>query len=334
MNKQESTFMKGVAILLMIWLHCFNTGIPLVRNFYDIDLNGSGLCSLLAERCAGPVELYMVLSGYGLYYTYRNKHAISPIRRILKLLIHYWLVMAIFVGFGFLLRSDLYPGSWIDLINNITTWNTSYNSTTWFVFPYIINLLLAAILFRFLDSHPRMTIIFLFIEYVLFYGCSWAYHHNLIELPFWVKNIIQVCNFFFPICCGAVLCKYDIITKMKLFFEGRQIIVVFFLFCCFFLRSLTSFHFFVHLIYSISLIILLCSLNRGKIINRTLEEIGKLSTSMWFIHAFFIWYLFPDFMYGLNYPIFIFFVALFFTFTTALIIDFLNKKIQITIGLA
>lgn len=107
MNKQESQIMKGVAILLMLFLHLFNQlpNVELCRNFIWID--GQPLVHILS-RAANPVAFFLILGGYGLYKVNErgDKHRWS---RVLKLFIHYWITLLIFVTIGHFLDSEKYP---------------------------------------------------------------------------------------------------------------------------------------------------------------------------------------------------------------------------------
>lgn len=69
MSKQESLMMKGVAILLMVFLHLFKI------NYADLycslfNIGGTPLPAFIA-RMANPVPFFLILSGYGLYASHQ-----------------------------------------------------------------------------------------------------------------------------------------------------------------------------------------------------------------------------------------------------------------------
>jgi len=73
--------------------------------------------------------------------------------------------------------------------------------------------------------------------------------------------------------------------------------------------------------------------NRWKWLDRFLIEMGKRSTSIWFIHTYFCYYLFHDFIYGFKFPILIFFVLLTCSYISAIVIDWINKhSIKLLLG--
>lgn len=98
MTKQESLEFKGIAILLMLFLHLFNTQERVAECTTFINFwNHKPLVFALSRVGSFCVPLYIFLSGYGLFTLYEKtqEHTMSPIRRSLKLLLNYWVVFAI-----------------------------------------------------------------------------------------------------------------------------------------------------------------------------------------------------------------------------------------------
>ena len=319
--------MKGVAMLFMLWLHCFNTSLVRVQDYADIFIGDGKLCDYIA-RCTGPVELYILLSGYGLYITYDKTHCIDPFRRVSKLMILYWLSLLLFLVLGSIFAPGKYPGSISDVLLNFSAWNTTYNSTIWFLFPYVCLVFASGTLLKFLNKKPLLTLTAAFIGYVVFYGLSWATHHNLIHIPYSGDMLIKVLNFHFPFLVGATLCKYNIVERVKVYFCNKQLLCASLLLIISFLRSLTDFTYILHLAYSVVIICLITALHKNIWIEKILKDIGSHSTAMWFVHAYFIWYLFGDYFYSHKYPPFIFLSLCLLTYISSVCIDFLNSKIQ------
>lgn len=113
MTKQQTNIIKGVAILMMIFYHLFNR----VGSDYHglcqplLYIGERPLVNIIANACH-PVAFFLILSGYGLSYVWENKgnNLRQQGRRILKLYISYWIVMAIFVGMGCFINPAQYPG--------------------------------------------------------------------------------------------------------------------------------------------------------------------------------------------------------------------------------
>lgn len=73
--------------------------------------------------------------------------------------------------------------------------------------------------------------------------------------------------------------------------------------------------------YAVLFIVLFLKLNRPSFVDSFLMEMGRRSTSMWFVHTYFAYYLFHDFIYGFKYPLLIFFVLLACSYLTAIVVD-------------
>ena len=139
MNKETSTIVKGVAILMMLFYHLFGRD-----NLTEICtpllyIGNTSLVHYITNACY-PVSFFMILSGYGLTYCYK-KNQLSPIiqsKRILKLYVHFWLVLLIFVTIGHFIKPDIYPNNLINVLINIIGINCTYNGEIWFLLPYTI----------------------------------------------------------------------------------------------------------------------------------------------------------------------------------------------------
>lgn len=81
-------------------------------------------------------------------------------------------------------------------------------------------------------------------------------------------------------------------------------------------------------LYSAAFIVLFAKIRRPSWLDTALNELGKRSTSMWFVHSYFCYYLFKDFIYDFRYPIVIFTALLTISYLTAITIDYLNKLMQ------
>lgn len=149
MDKSTSNIVKGIAILFMLWLHLFNrmVNVELCDTFINID--GTPLIYLLT-KATNPVAFFLVVSGYGLYLAFQKGDK-NRYKRIATLIIHYWVILTTFLILGAVLKPAVYPGSIMDVIDNYTTYRTTYNGEMWFLCPYIILALVAPIYFRLID---------------------------------------------------------------------------------------------------------------------------------------------------------------------------------------
>lgn len=85
-SRTETDILKGVAIIMMLWLHLFLKESDM-GNYSDLHFaNGLSLSYYLTRLCT-PVSFFLILSGYGLAYLY-NENRLSPrtqLPRLLKL---------------------------------------------------------------------------------------------------------------------------------------------------------------------------------------------------------------------------------------------------------
>lgn len=135
MTKDESTIIKGIAILMMLFLHLFN---GLIHNFHSDLLNepyqplfyiGNYPIEYIITRCCRPVPFFFILSGYGISYIYTNgKLSMNgQAKRLLHIFTAYWISLLIFVSIGHFIGNENYPGDIWKLIGNITSYSDSYN---------------------------------------------------------------------------------------------------------------------------------------------------------------------------------------------------------------
>ena len=66
-TKEESLQLKGSAILIMLFLHLFNSQENIDRCILSVKFLGKPIVSQLATFSEICVPLYLFLSGYGLY---------------------------------------------------------------------------------------------------------------------------------------------------------------------------------------------------------------------------------------------------------------------------
>ena len=325
MDKNESIILKGVAILFMLFLHLFNqmSNVELCHNFlYIVE---TPLVHILS-RATSPVSFFIILSGYGLYKV-QSRGNYNVIKKLWNLYKHYWITLLIFVPLGaFIVGTHKYPGDPIDIINNVTAWNTSYNGEIWFLFPYCLLALSSNTIFKIMAK--LSPIIYLAIILLIYfccgycisrYGASYLYTHKLAYMP------ILYLELLFSFSMGAYMAKYDIVRKfdrIKDWRIGGILLIIIVLARC--LIESGAFH----PIYAAVFIILFVNTTRPVFIDNTLMELGKRSTSMWFVHTYFCYYLFHDAIYAFKYPIIIYFVLIAISYAMAVVIDSLVKVVN------
>ncbi len=214
MTKYQTQIMKGVAILLMLFLHLFNQlhNVEECTNFLYVD--GLPLVFILC-RAANPVSFFLILGGYGLYKVNEkgDKHRWS---RVLKLFIHYWIILLVFVTVGHFVFPERYPGSLSKIIANVTAFHTTYNGEMWFLFPYVVLSLMAPLIFRLMKPFKSIWIVLttLFINICTSY-CISRYGEKYLYNNLWIYNPLLVFHLLFAFSLGVVAARDKFFERAK-----------------------------------------------------------------------------------------------------------------------
>lgn len=327
MSKETSTILKGVAILMMLWYHLF--GISDLESMCSplISVHGKALAAYIANATY-PVTFFLILSGYGLTYVYRHRllEVKSQGKRLLKLYIHYWVVLMIFVSIGHFIHPENYPKDWIHVLANIIGIRCTYNGETWFLLPYAVITLFSYHIIHYVYHLSSRNKIFwtCFIYLIIFLAARFLGNHLpedvilntlLIQPVYWV-----ILTFYFSL--GILL--YRLLETNHRFTTIKPIVYVVLIIGLFFVKCLFK----VTLadgLYALAFIWCFLHIPIHKYVRKVLFEIGRRSMVMWMTHTFFCVYLFQDFIYGFKYPIVIFLVLVTVCYLTSIPIMWIAK---------
>lgn len=212
---QKSNQLKAIAILMMLFLHLFNrdySGLfqPLIF------VGKEPLSYYISLFCDACVPIFAFVSGYGLYYKYRENQSSfrnGNKKRLKKLYINYWIVLLIFaVLLGWLLKKEGYPGSLTKFLLNFAALSTSYNGAWWFLTTYIFFTLTSTIWFNLLERvNPYFYFFALLAVYVI------AFYFRVYKTDIFINPIlnwihVQGAMYFctlFQFMVGAFTLKYQ-----------------------------------------------------------------------------------------------------------------------------
>ncbi len=304
MSREQSTIIKGVAIILMLIYHLGNIlGIQGLDNIVYSTLSNA----------SHPVNYFLIVSGYGLYYVF-NQRGISlkyMFRRTMKLYIAFWIVLLVFV-FG--LGSCLYPGRfslpWDMVLLNFIGWRWSYCIFTWFLLPYILMSLSAKWMFQVIDYLGNVKslisgiLIYLFTSLLISrYFESWLqWHLEVYHVILWAQTL-------FGLTVGAVMARMSLSGKSLLWkkLAGKNLLVVLLLVASFIIRgqihtsALNPFH-------ASFVVWLVLHLNFKDMPKKVLMELGDKSMIMWFAQGFLGVRMFSEYILLLKLPLLIWIV--------------------------
>ena len=327
MTKEQTTILKGVAILMMLFLHLFNN--PELGKICEplVYIGNLPLVNILSRAC-NPVGIFLMLSGYGLSYTYSHSSITlkGQGKRLLKLYIHYWIILFIFVGIGSFVRPERYPGSLTDIFLNVTSLSNSYNSETWFLFPYMLLSITSLWIFKCIDKLGNVKSLIL--SWILYLAsCYVISRYVAVSQSFtaWYTYFLTYFDVLFCFVIGAVF--YRLVTKGKgtiLFLKRHKILPYILLLVlvalnCVISSAATSYFF------ESSYIFLLLHIEFRGVVKCFLMKMGKRSMVMWLTHSFFCYHIFHDFIYGFKYPLLIYVVLLVISYVVSLPISFIAK---------
>ena len=195
MDKKESLELKGIAILLMLMLHLFNTQERVAEcTTFLYFWNGKPLVYALSRVGAFCVPLYIFISGYGhgAIMAAGRLDFKSACRRVANLYIRYCVVLLLFIGCGSLAASERYPGSVGEFLMNFIGVSCSYNGEWWFLFPYVLLALFAPFFLPFMSQKAgdgtlwikRGWIVFFVVLFILHQIARPLFRPYLSFLPF------------------------------------------------------------------------------------------------------------------------------------------------------
>ena len=313
MSRETSTIIKGVAILMMLFYHLFGRD-----NLADICtpllyIGNTPLIRYITNACY-PVSFFMILSGYGLTYCYKKKQLSPSIqgKRILKLYIHYWLVLLIFVTIGHFIKPDVYPNNLIHLFINIIGIKCTYNGEIWFLLPYaIISLLSWWIINYVYNLNDKRNSFITMIVYSIFFLIARYIGYHLPENEISSTLLIQIVyivqlTFYFSL--GILLFRLleNEPATLKAIKPTIYFIIVIALFIIKCMIKVTI----ADGLYAFIIIFCISHLQLHRLFHNALYKLGQYSMPMWMTHTFFAVYLFQDFIYGFKYPLLIWLVLI------------------------
>lgn len=213
-NKDRTNVIKGVAILMMIWLHAFESS-DYSRYISFVWISGRPLASWLHDAC-NPVGIFMVVSGYGMFFSYlkAKKDGLSAIKwqyslaRIIRLYVPFWIATLLATCIA---RPHTVVDKLTDipmLIANLTAYNPTYNIVGWYIAPFVLTSLLIDRIFKWFEKYE---IVFLIFGLLYYYGMAKVYgmaYDRIAEHP-WLLILCRTSEFYLPMMLGASAAKHS-----------------------------------------------------------------------------------------------------------------------------
>ena len=284
-GKDKTAIIKGIAIILMIVLHCgkqewFDTPIPAFTSYPWL----SGWLSM-GKLCVG---IFAFLVGYG-YAFAKKKDWLYSLNHIKKLLIPFWIIL-----FVFTLPVVFFQENWVSwkvILLNLFGVNSEYCWVSWFVLFYIYAMMVMPFYSRIIDHFPIMGTILLI---VASYGIELAVH----SIPDWSNNDWTQRLFDCMINTPKMLIGY--LMAHKLWYNKIKIpchwgmacvallIIILVFVARYKIEIILGFNldFFYAPLFILAVLILF-NLYKLPVLSNVLMRLGKTSVYMWFFHSLF-----------------------------------------------
>ena len=338
MSREDSTILKGIAILMMLFLHLFNHLGDTTPLYNIIYINDIPLVHWLTRAC-NPVHFYLILGGYGMYCKYEYGKDKRHVTRLLNLFYHYWIILLIAISLAYIIHGTNYLTDTKTIFLNITALHTTWNLECWFLFPYIILSFVSPWLFKMIEKIPTGGVIAgSFILFALATHCRDMYSdaiQNHVPIPFYIfcLQLPIIClTLLFPFLIGAIArkhCVFEIISENITYSKAHYpwiftiLLLALVLFRCLWAGQYFNFA------YASIFIILFLQIPLHRYIRAMLLHLGRYSMDMWMIHTWICYYLFHEFIYGLHYPLLMFAVLTILSYVAAKTINMFINTIKV-----
>ena len=302
MTKQQSIYLKGWAVLFMMFLHFGGISNPDYRySWYGNDYAGA------FQIC---VPIFLFLSGYGLMVGCMNKDDSfvtsfkKQVRRTMKLFRHYWVVIAPFVALALLLGK--FTWSWESFVLTATSLRCVWCPNAWFISLYVELILMFPLFFYFLKGKSKTRILLGFILLVIFTKLlgkiEWINAEGSI-LARQIKMLLLDMPIFIE---GMLFAKYSWMNKLmgkmpdghsSNLFGGAICVVA--AIACRAKLPLISVTELIHVPMCLLGLMFLASCVAW--LFSSISFVGKYSTTLWLIHGYFIWTFLAFFIYSFRF---------------------------------
>lgn len=351
-SKEDTLCVKAAAIILMLFHHLFAfpdklTAGATLNSLYTLS-DGKTLEYILGDFGKLCVALFMMLSGYGIYLSYRNNSSdISKtiIKRIKNAYIKYWQIFIIFIPLGAIIGAKNISPLFSDWVKNFFAIDTTFNNEWWFMTIYLMILCFFPLIIKWVDRKNANP----WTDMIILIAFS-AFAHTALPSFFSTNKYMSSFNgtYFFQklsvvlamlpmFTAGCYMAHYDIPAKIRnriphafiaKLLGAAIIIITFILRQKWTMRTPWGWDR-IDFIYACTFCIGFAFLVDGfKYVKKALAFVGSQATGMWLIHTFFCYYYFQNFIYAPKNPILVFLLL----FTISLVLSWGIGKLYSIIG--
>lgn len=320
-TRQQTSLLKGVAILFMLFHHLFffqERLSPSVIVYYPF-FHGS-IENTLAGFGRVCVPIFLFLSGYGFGMGKPRGYG-GLAKKALEVYSRFWLVFVLFVPLGAILfnQTGRYDLSMPGLLLNITALDTSYNPEWWFLILYVAYLFSLTLLQKMNDFTLLFSSVVLMVVGTLLYKP---------EYNWLLRDGLWYCIWLFPFAAGLVCArKRDLIhhwlsvsTLCKSAFIFCSLLAVPLVYTLLMHRGYRN----IGLCLVTPLLVYLLAWGLRllpAIVQSVISDLGQHSTFMWLTHTFYCYYFFQSWIYSPHYPLLIFALLIAVSWLTSVVLS-------------
>lgn len=311
-TKRDSKMLKGVAILAMLMLHlfCRRDNLPYTPLLWIGDTPLIYYFGLFGDIC---VAIYCFVSGYAHYMQSSKTELRHRWKRLLRFLIPFWVIAAVFSLIGILTGDSVIPGSVKEFLLNCLTIKNSYNGAWWYANTYILLVALQPLSRKFVERCPAWAVLLTsFAFYTVGYGIRfWGWGSCCSAVLAWIITHIGLLGTsYFPYVIGMLFCKKQVVVALRQRLASVKASNI-----CIFTGVTFAGMIVVHgVIQPVWLTNLLC-------------YFGEHSTNIWLVHMFFYGSLFHGIMFFLKYPIPVLLLLIALSLASSYVIRWLSRPI-------
>lgn len=238
------------------------------------------------------------------------------------------MILLIFVSIGHFIRPGRYPGTLADIVMNFTSLSSSYNSETWFLFPYMLLSLTSPWIFRCMDKLGCVKS--LSAAWVLYMASCYAISRYVVPARAyteWYNYVLTYFDVLLSFVIGAAFQRQAEKGKSRMAFlcthRTLTLVILGLLVAinCFISSAATSY------LFEFAYIFLLLHIPFSGPLQRFLIAMGKKSMVMWMTHTFFCYHLFHHFIYGFRYPLVIYAMLTGISYAVSLPITYMADRV-------
>jgi len=164
------------------------------------------------------VAIYCFVSGYAHYMQSTETELRHRWKRLLRFLIPFWVIAAVFSVIGIFTGNPAIPASAKEFLLNCLTIKNSYNGAWWYANTYILLVALQPLSRKFVERCPAWAVLLAFFAfYTVGYGIRfWGWGSCCSAVLAWIITHIGLLGTsYFPYVIGMLFCKKQVVAALR-----------------------------------------------------------------------------------------------------------------------